>query len=242
MEEEDRDAAWLALARYTTNDLVDRGVATEVEMLYHNPVPFAVGDFVRLLKGQAPQEVTEVRPGWIKARYLSAREYTTAWGTTYRSEWRRVTDYIRFEENKETEEMTTKSVECKARLYQTKEGERFGTLLATNSAGKLVLEMKGTGNVETFDPSDVEVVRPYTVELVRIGGRAVNLRVPKDLLKVGDLVLETSGGYGLAVVRRLDTKQEGCAAAKGLRRIDTELLPIVKGEVEVDDTADDDGI
>jgi hypothetical protein len=56
------------------------------------------------------------------------------------------------------------------KLYQTKEATpRFGLLLATNSAGKLVLEMKGAGEVLAFDKNTVEEVKPYTVAVKFVG-------------------------------------------------------------------------
>jgi hypothetical protein len=45
-------------------------------------------------------------------------------------------------------------------LYQTKtEPKEYGTLLAKNSAGRLVLEIRGTTIVKDFAPDEVEIVR-----------------------------------------------------------------------------------
>lgn len=67
---------------------------------------------------------------------------------------------------RQIETKTNQEENTMAKLYETKEETpRFGTYLATNSAGKIVLEMKGTGIVETFEKAEIEEVKPYTVRV-----------------------------------------------------------------------------
>lgn len=97
------------------------------------------------------------------------------------------------------------------KLYETKEETpRFGTYLATNSAGKIVLEMKGTGVVETFERKEIEEVKPYTVR-VRYngcGGSKTNgyeFFSKKGDVEKGDVVFLTDY-QEFAVVVEVDTK------------------------------------
>lgn len=96
------------------------------------------------------------------------------------------------------------------KLYETKEETpRFGTYLAINSAGRLVLEMKGTGNVETFDKKDVEEVKPYTVRVrygtQNNGSKGYEFFAKKGEVSVGDLLYLTDYKE-FAVVDAVDTK------------------------------------
>lgn len=109
------------------------------------------------------------------------------------------------------------------KLYQTKEATpRFGTLLAFNSAGQAVLEMKGSGEVLTFEPKDIEVVRPYTVD-VRFAGETMHysyLSKP-GAVKIGDVVLMDNGAK-MVFVRAIDTKSDKATKVLRGRRLVTE--------------------
>jgi hypothetical protein len=114
-----------------------------------------------------------------------------------------------------------------ATLYQTKEETpRFGTKLAVNSAGKYVLEMKGTGEVLAFAPADVEVVMPYTVRVRMSGGKTGGeydfFSVP-GALKKGDCV--GTVGYGIVVVTAVDTKSSRATKPLRGRKLVSEPLP-----------------
>lgn len=96
------------------------------------------------------------------------------------------------------------------KLYQTKEKtSRFGTLLATNSRGQYVLEMKGTTEVLAFDKELIEEVHPYTVR-VRFAGSPQSQEFVsfEGYVEKGDaIVVESEGSAGtLAVVVEVDTK------------------------------------
>lgn len=110
-----------------------------------------------------------------------------------------------------------------SKLYQSKDGKHYGTLLAVNSSGKYVLELKGAaGGVQAFDPSEVEVVIPYTVELhnPEYGRRA--MQAPKDLLTVNDLL---SFENRIWTVTKIDTKAEGSAELpKSTRLVKSDLI------------------
>lgn len=109
-------------------------------------------------------------------------------------------NYISFF-NRQENEMTKK-------LYQTNEDPaRFGTFLATNSAGKTVLEMKGSsGAVEAFDPKDIEEVLPWTFTITQPGdGRIFTYTGAKGCVEKGDLVMSREHN-GVFTVSAVDTK------------------------------------
>jgi len=95
------------------------------------------------------------------------------------------------------------------KLYQTTEqSPRFGVLLATNSAGKLVLEMKGTGEVLAFDKNEIEEVKPYTVSIkFQDSSTEYHYLSRKGDVEKGDLILVDGNGH-MAKVIAVDTKSD----------------------------------
>lgn len=130
-------------------------------------------------------------------------------------EWeQRLTPYQRMqlESQRKPKPETREENDMPGKLYQTLEAEpRFGELIATNSEGLFVLEMKGTGGkVETFAPTSVERVHPYTVAVTFIGSNSQNKErskyhylARKGDVEKGDLILM---GRFLVEVVGLDTK------------------------------------
>jgi len=117
------------------------------------------------------------------------------------------------------------------RLYQTKEETpRFGVKLATNSAGKAVLEMKGTGETLTFDYNQIEEVKPFTVRVrffqSKTGSssdREYEYIAKKGSVQIGD-ILEISGGSSLATVVKVDTKSDLATTVLKGRRVMMESI------------------
>jgi len=102
-------------------------------------------------------------------------------------------------------------------LYQVKGHELYGTQIATNSEGKIVLEMKGTSEVKAYEKSELEEVMPYTVGVKFIdGGQNYHFETDKGNVSEGDLIVRLDDGhYGkVAEVVSLDTKSK--AATKRL--------------------------
>lgn len=167
--------------------------------------PFKIGDKVMLNSGMTEMTVAAVAGPNIRAVYSNGRE----------QRWRSHTDY-RLVKSKETKETKVKSLgETKmnaGKLYQTKEATpRFGTYLATNSQNKIVLEMKGSGVPELFDPTDIEVVTPYTYHVQFNGaGKEYAYLGHEGELVAGDLLLKTDGTHGISIakVTRVNTKSE----------------------------------
>ena len=95
------------------------------------------------------------------------------------------------------------------KLYQTTEqNPRFGVMLATNSVGKLVLEMKGTGIIEAFEKSEVEEVKPYTVRIkFQDSQTEYEYLSRKGDVEKGDMILVDGSGH-IAKVTAVDTKSD----------------------------------
>lgn len=201
---------------------------------------FFVGEIVRLKNGYAPQRILEISYKscvikangvftgcCIKAQYLSTINTSPS---TYRETayWRPYTDFQKMDEpdyqqhKEEVEEMSQS-------LFQTKgENPRFGTQIAVNSKGELVLEMKETGKVEVFSPEDVEEVVPHTVRVrfIYLNGQKneADVFVPDGLLKKGDLLIDVSASQVVFVsVLETNTKKKNAANLSGkLKKIAAE--------------------
>ncbi len=94
-------------------------------------------------------------------------------------------------------------------LYQTNDKTpRFGTFLAKNSKGEIVLEMKGEGGaVEAFNADEIEEVQPYTVNLQPIDKSLSSVQVicHKRQVELDDVLLELDTGL-IWRVTKLDTR------------------------------------
>lgn len=206
--------------------------------------PFKKGDSVRLVKGKVEQKVIDVafsnRRWLIKAAYLTFDDFTQ-----YPPRWRDARDYVRFESA--TEE-STENIDM-SKLFQINTGDnepKFGTYLATNSQGHLVLEIKGTGEVRAFSPDDVAEVKPYTIQL-KFASTGANSRSQQHFrckpgsVERGDVLLFSDGA--MAVVTKIDTKSESAQPlGKNVRKVVTAPMEPVAGGDGATEGSDDDGL
>lgn len=194
-------------------------------MSQHEPI-FKPGDIVRLKTGKSPQEVLKVRWSSLKQEwvvvtyYLSAKKQIEQMLKIYGPDRlpydrmqraRRESDFVHY--NQPTEEKETVMTD----LYQIvgSEGEssedhpkRFGTFLTQNSQGEYVLEMKGeNGKVEAFPKDWLELVVPYTVQLVCVppNESGMHIQAEPGKLNKGDLLILESNGKMFRVAA-VDTK------------------------------------
>lgn len=153
---------------------------------------FHIGQHVRLVKGKTRMTVLNIqyiqkRNIWmIQAAYDSDIRYRDQHPLVQRK-FRDQYDFVAWNENESKEILMND-------LYQTKEEPpRFGTMLTKNSAGQIVLEMKGeNGKVEAFDPEKIEIVLPYTIALKSLTNEnsIVHISAKEGDFKEGDLLLE----------------------------------------------------
>lgn len=160
---------------------------------YHN---FKVGDLVRLKGYFARQEIVKVKGTMLLCAYCSNPQ---------RPKWRSAFDF---------EFCKPQSNEDLMKIYKTPDNQ-YGSPLTKDSQGRIVLELRGQAGVVAYPEDQLEEVVPYTVKI-----RDTHYEVPKDKLKVGDVLVE----YG--VVKAVDTK---CRSAVELdlsqvRRVMTEAV------------------
>ncbi|RWB08825.1 MAG: hypothetical protein EOQ39_18555 [Mesorhizobium sp.] len=156
------------------------------------------------------------------ARYVVARYKSDPDGRSYGTpQPRRTSDFVRVE-TKETVTMT--------KLYQTiTDPNRFGSFLAYNSAGQIVLEMKGTaGGVEAFNQDAVEEVRPYTVGAAS-GGSLRHFITKKGSVDRGDVVITPTGM--LLHICKLDTKSAKVEGTLKGRKLLSEAVDLPANEL-----------
>jgi hypothetical protein len=187
------------------------------------------GDIVRRTRGWTPMRVVSVRGNTVEAVYCGQDDYpaeyylkqTLVLVTDPDVEFKmcpgwqdRMTlhDHHQVCRQRRTNktQQTQPEETTMTKLYQTKEETpRFGTLLATNSAGLYVLEMKGSGEVLTFAKTDVEEVKPYTVCIHFLDGsnRVYQYLSRKGDVEVDDLIL-VKGSQTLARVMRINTASD----------------------------------
>ena len=85
---------------------------------------------------------------------------------------------------------------------------KYGHKLAVNSAGKWVMEVKGTGEVITCDKDDVEEVMPYTVSVqFETGKQYYSYLAEKGSVELNAFyIFDAPLGRAIAQVIKLDTK------------------------------------
>jgi len=114
-------------------------------------------------------------------------------------------------------------------LYEIKLGSEtaYGYKLAMNSENKLVMEIKGTGNIVVVSPDDVKEIMPYTISVTSFSGDAQrSYTIENGKVAVNDIVLHMPKGsktMGLGVVTAIDTKVKGAAQFTGSRLV-SELI------------------
>lgn len=226
--------------------------------------PFKKGDIVRLKSGNSPQRVLAIdlktcrsrdrstgqiltsRQVWfVRAVYLSSEHYRDYDGRLCSRRWRVASDYELHPDHSgaKQEEETTVS-QCK-KLYETvAEPKEYGTFLTTDSKGRMVLEMKPSGEVKAFKKKDINEVLPYTVELTQFmrqdtgqKGQSKHLLAVEGQVEKDDCLLELSTGL-LWRVTKLDSR---CRSASHNRskwaKVPMEMVEF--GETEPVDLVDE---
>lgn len=118
----------------------------------------------------------------------------------------------------------------KDQLYQVKDTETFGKIIATNSAGKKVVEIMGTGEVKLYDMNQLEKVIPYTVSVrFNTTGKTYHYLCNKGQVDKDDLIIINgyNGYFTIAQIVAVDTKSEDATKFLNCYKLNT---TIIKGE------------
>ena len=170
----------------------------------------AVGDLiVRSPNGRKPIEVTKIDGHYIHGRYVESGK--TVW------------EYYQYFQPYENNDQTIMS---KQQLFTwtDNDGQHYGTLLATNTAGLYVIEEKQTGNIVTMSADEVEEVIPWTFS-AKNGSTEKHFTGP-DTIKKGDVLLQIdsrSSNSKFWVVTDVNTKNKNSTKFVG-RRVVTEEI------------------
>jgi hypothetical protein len=194
---------------------------------------FQVGDFVRLKTGSTKMKVIAVYPDisgdtFIEAEYVKSK-YTSYASCSKFTKW--INDLnpnvIVYSNDYNPKIVSNFEKENKNMLYVTKnEGEKlYGTFLAKDSEGRLVLEMKnGVDKIKAFDVSEVEEVLPYTIKVKALFGREEkHVSIKENSVKVGDLLFVYPDYF--YIVKELNTKYKSAEEFKGVKLV-TEKIDV----------------
>ena len=105
------------------------------------------------------------------------------------------------------------------KLYQIEGTDVFCTYPATNSEGKSVVEIKGSGEVKAVEHSKLVEVVPYTIQVTSHSGQKQHFAAKKDFWNVND-VFPFNGS--LYVVNRVDSR-----GGEGLPEVPNRRLAMV---------------
>lgn len=107
-------------------------------------------------------------------------------------------------------ESQTQGVKAMGQLFKIKGTEHFGNVIATDSQGNKVFEIRGGGGIQVVKPEQIEEVFPFTFSVKFVYGNDVSYHFTgiEDQFKVGDLLIYDKGNFNisLCVVTALDTK------------------------------------
>jgi hypothetical protein len=104
---------------------------------------------------------------------------------------------------------------------------KYGHKLAVDSTGKWVMEIKGTGEVQSYDKSLIEDVMPYTVAVQFDSNKQVyQYLANKDQVELNAFyIFDSAMGREIVQVTKLDTKSSSATVEfKPLAKLTTVLV------------------
>lgn len=126
-------------------------------------------------------------------------------------------------------ESQTQGVKAMEQLFKIKGTEHFGNVIATDSQGNKVFEIRGGGGIQVVKSEQIEEVFPFTFSVKFVNGNDVSYHFTgiEGQFKVGDLLIYDKGNsnIGLCVVTALDTKSRSATKNfSGYRLNNTEKI------------------
>ena len=163
-----------------------------------------VGDLItRSPNGKKPIEVTKIEGSYVYGKYVETGKAVCEYYAYFKP----------YEDN---------TIMNKEQLFTWTDdnGQHYGTYLATNTAGKYVIEEKQTGNIVTMSADDVEEVIPWTFSAK--SGSTEKHFTGNDTIKKGDVLIQTRARK-FWIVSDVDTKNKTATKFIG-RRVLTEEI------------------
>ena len=165
-----------------------------------------VGDLiVRSSSGRKPIEVTKVDGNYVYGTYVESGKTTYGYYNYFKP----------YEDNDQT-------IMSKEQLFTwtDKDGQHYGTYLATNSSGQYVIEVKQTGQIVTMHPDYLEEVIPWTFSAKN--GSTEKHFTGSDTIEKGDVLVQTRTSK-FWMVTDVNTKNKTATKFVG-RRVVTEEI------------------
>jgi hypothetical protein len=166
---------------------------------------FDIGDIITVRYGKAPAIVTWVGTYEVTFQYYrSGHMDTIPTNDAHFYEDQegpledmvcRVKGFEYFNNNVKTQEDNTMTLNA---LYEVTQGKetQYATKLAVNSAGKWLMEEKGTGNTLVVDKENVQEVMPHTITVKRgTSSKSCSYFADAGVYTVGDFYI-TDGASG----------------------------------------------
>jgi hypothetical protein len=180
-----------------------------------------VGDVLLPKRAKVPVEVTAVY--YLKNRdgtrsdvvdYAHAKPMESWKGQTYKAS----SSYSRtiykgdgYDYNLEGNVKDQKKENTMTKLFKVLGEETYGIHIGTNTAGELVLEIRGDANnaIKAYKKEALEEVKPYTVKLVPFAGTGNprHATIEKGKVEKGDVLVWNQTFWSVV---ELDTKQDEC--------------------------------
>lgn len=97
-------------------------------------------------------------------------------------------------------------------LFRVKNTDEFGEVIATDSKGMKIFELK-TGGIRVVKPEDIEEVIPFTFSVSFGKEQEYHFQGKEDDVKVGDLLVYLGGNFniGICKVTAVDTKSRSAS-------------------------------
>lgn len=182
-----------------------------------------VGGFYKCLNGTKNWKLLSTNVDILSSNLRQVRQYPDGEFHT------RISSYSEIYEIAKPEEENSKENTMSTTLYQIVGTETYGTILATNSLGKYVFEVRGTGEVKTVEKNQLEEVIPYTVTIKFLGSdsKTYSFFSADGTVSVGDLIFLPMYNQ-IVMVTGVNTKSK--LATKWLEGTKLLLGEEVKGE------------
>jgi hypothetical protein len=186
-----------------------------------------VGDVLLPKRAKVPKKVVKIYTRNDRLDYIVLEPMDYWKGMSYKTASsypvslyndRDLNDYYKYDGNVNEQEGNN----TMSKLFKVIGEEVYGIHIGTNTAGELVLEIRGDANnaIKAFKKDLLEEVKPYTVKLVNVtgAGNPRHATVEKDKLGKNDIVLWAGSIWSVV---ELDTKQDNCPemSAKNAKRL-----------------------